>query len=314
MTATPTSPESPRRLRLRRRMRKWWRHARWLAQPLPPFAFQWVRHWFAWQRPLPRVPRTFTDHIFHKMARDRDPLLPRTACKAAMREYVAERLGPGHTPVLFAVLERPEDLLTADLPERYVVKATHGSGMNRIIRRDSLAEREAAVSLARDWFRRAFWRRHGEWAYREVRPRLVVEELLAGPDGEVPPDWKWFCFGGRAELVHFDRGRFATLTRSFYFADGRPAELSIRIPTSPAPPAPPSFARMREMAERLSAPFAYVRVDLYDLGDRVLVGELTHYPSAGLQPVRPLEWDLRLGRLWSEALAARRAGAPPLAR
>jgi hypothetical protein len=55
---------------------------------------------------------------------------------------------------------------------------------------------------------------------------------------------------------------------------------------------------MRALAERLSERFEFVRVDLYAIGDRIVVGELTHYPAAGNKAFDPPEWDLRLGALW----------------
>jgi len=41
-----------------------------------------------------------------------------------------------------------------------------------------------------------------------------------------------------------------------------------------------------------------VRVDLYALGDRIVVGELTHYPEGGNASFDPPEWEVRLGMLW----------------
>ena len=44
----------------------------------------------------------------------------------------------------------------------------------------------------------------------------------------------------------------------------------------------------------------FVRVDLYNLPGRIVVGELTHYPSAGTQVFDPPHLDHRLGALWGE--------------
>ena len=118
----------------RRRARKLWRRIRSVVALLPPIAFQWVRH-LIWHGSLLPVsaPRTYTHHLFLKMARDRNPLLQRTSDKLALRGYVKETLGEGYLPELYAVLESPEGLLELELPSRYVVKATHGSGMNAIV-------------------------------------------------------------------------------------------------------------------------------------------------------------------------------------
>ena len=106
-------------------------------------AFQWVRFLVIHRGMLPwRNPATFTERLFVKMARDRDPLLTRTADKAGLRGYVQDVLGDGHLPALYAVLERPEELLEATLPSRYVVKATHSSGHVVLVPSDSLEVRQ----------------------------------------------------------------------------------------------------------------------------------------------------------------------------
>jgi hypothetical protein len=294
------------------RTRRWWRRLRGLLVfLLPPLAYQWARYLFWYRGLLPlRRPQTFTQRLFHKMARDRDPLLRVTSDKVGLRDYVLERLGPGHLPELYAVLRTPAELHDLPLPERYVVKATHGSGMTRIVLADGPEARAATCVPARRWLARPYWRKNGEWGYREVPPRLVVEEFLDGGDGASPPDWKWMCFGGRAAQVPVDFARFSGHTRNHYDADGIRLPLRLHYPEGPDIPLPASFAAMRQIAERLAQPFAFVRVDLYTVGDRILVGELSHYPTGGNKSYDPPEWDTRLGALWPEphpGLAADRA-------
>ena len=52
------------------------------------------------------------------------------------------------------------------------------------------------------------------------------------------------------------------------------------------------------MAERLAAPFEFMRVDFYVLGDRLLVGELTHSPGAGFGRFYPPEFSEQLAAHW----------------
>lgn len=271
---------------------------------LPGPALQWLRYFVYYGRSLPlHHPHTFTEHLLVKMAYDRSPAQTRTADRVAMREWVEERLGPGHLPSLLAVVERPEDLLTLSLPAMYVVKATHGSQMVAIVKRDSPDERRAIVHKARRWLRDAYWRRHGEWGYRDVRRRLVVEAFLGGENDEPPPDWKWYCIGGKAVLVSLDYDRFIRHHRGFYDPDGRQVDLVMdhRFEPGAPRPAPASFPAMRALAERLAQDFIFVRVDLYDRPEGILVGELTHSPLAGLPLFDPPRWDDYLGRLWDEA-------------
>ena len=56
---------------------------------------------------------------------------------------------------------------------------------------------------------------------------------------------------------------------------------------------------MIDAAERLSAGIDFVRVDLYDLGDRFLVGELTTTPQGGSGYFKPARWDMVFGARWT---------------
>jgi hypothetical protein len=286
----------------RRRARKFWRRVRSVVAVLPPMAFQWLRHlvWHGAVLPV-SAPRTYTHRLFLKMARDRNPLLQRTADKFGLRGFVEERLGPGYLPELFAVLDSPEQLPGLELPVRYVVKATHGSGMTAFVMTDNAETRAAIAARARRWMAYRYWRKNGEWCYRDVRPRLIIEEFLDAGGGTIPPDWKWLCFGGRAELVQVFFDRFRNQTRSFFDPTGTPVDLSRYYPPGPPIALPASFAAMRGVAERLAQGFDFVRVDLYTLGDRIVVGEMTHYPTAGNKRFEPPEWDLKLGALWPGA-------------
>lgn len=290
------------------------RHERRLHRLRPlltPTAFQALRYRVLHGERLPvEAPVTFLHHLFLKLARDRSPLLPRTADKALMRGYVEEQLGPGHLPACYAVLDRAEQLLDAALPARYVAKATVGSGQQQLVEADGPAVRAALVETARDWLaRRNYGVRNGEWAYESLTPRIIVEEWLDDGVHRIPPDWKWFCFHGTVGIVEHDGARYTRERwRNLYTPDG--VQLDARLQHPPGPPVavPASFAAMRRLAERLSAPFDFVRIDLYALPDRIVVGEFTHYPAAGRQRFEPEAWEQRLGALWRERAAAYAAG------
>lgn len=60
------------------------------------------------------------------------------------------------------------------------------------------------------------------------------------------------------------------------------------------------WRRVVEIRQRLAARSLtdFVRVDLYDLGDRVVFGELTNYPGRAIPRFEPAALDLELGRHW----------------
>ncbi len=55
---------------------------------------------------------------------------------------------------------------------------------------------------------------------------------------------------------------------------------------------------MISVAEILGAGLDYIRVDLYDIGGRVVFGELTPYPEAAYGRFDPEDLDRSFGDLW----------------
>ena len=284
----------------RRRSRKLWRRIRSVAALLPPIGFQWLRHllWHGSTLPISH-PRTLTHHLFLKMARDRNPLLTVTSDKLAVRGYVAERLGPGYLPELYGVVDWPEQLLDLDLPPRYVVKATHGSGMTAVVTRDSAAERASVAARARKWLASRYWRKNGEWGYRGIQPRLIIEEFLDAGGGGFRPTGSGSASAGAPRWCRWTSTGSPGTPATSTIPTGRPVAPPAVLSAGARDPAPLVLpANARGGGEHWRTGFDFVRVDLYALGDRIVVGELTHYPAGGNKSFDPPEWDARLGALW----------------
>jgi hypothetical protein len=61
---------------------------------------------------------------------------------------------------------------------------------------------------------------------------------------------------------------------------------------------PKKLDEMLRFAEYFSKDFPYVRVDLYHINDeKIIFGEFTFYPGAGMEISTPLVWDKKLGNL-----------------
>lgn len=270
-----------------------------LLRPLPAPIFTYLIHvWLFHERPSFRKPLTFTERVHAKKLFNRDQLLTMTADKYAVREYVARRVGVELLTTLMAVADDPADLDYEKLPTSFVVKATHGNNANLIVRDKRSLDWTATIVKIRRWLKINWYRYNKEWSYRNIPPRIIVEELL-DDDGHSPTDYKFFVFSGKVRLVQVDLGRFTRHQRSLFDENWRSLAVSYRFPRPAALPAMPSrFAEMKATAERLAAEFEFARVDLYQYRDRVLFGEITHYPEGGSALFEPRKFDRALGDVW----------------
>jgi hypothetical protein len=280
---------------------------------------------------LARRPETFTEKLRWRMLKDRRPLLTTFADKVAVRDYVTRVAGPELLTECYAVVADPGQIDRASLPREFVLKASHSSGGAWIVSENAPGEplvspgkpygQEPATPLSgwnwilttpdrldwdlllasfRNWLSQNYVDQAPEWAYMHVPPRILAEELLHGPAGRLPLDYNFFDFDGRARLVQADSGRFREHRRNLYLPDWTPVDAEYLYRRADEElPRPPSLERMVELAEALGRGIDFVRVDLYDLEERVVFGELTNYPEAGAVCFEPPSFDAELGRRWS---------------
>lgn len=242
-------------------------------------------------------PRTFSEKVCHRLMFDRRPLLTQLADKYSARAYIEKRLGSSVLPRMYHVTRDPATIPWSSLPDRYVVKATHGSGWVRIVTR--APDREALTRLCTEWLGLNYYRMRREWPYKKITPRILIEEFIDDGTEGVPLDFKFFAFDGRPAIIQVDASPFSGHTRSFYDLDWKPLPIALTYPNIPNEVARPvHLPEMIEAAATLSRGIDFIRVDLYDTPDQFYAGELTTAPGAGLEEFAPAEFDAALGDLW----------------
>lgn len=245
-------------------------------------------------------PRTFNEWIIRRMLFDRNPRLTMFADKCEVRQYVRERVGDKYLTQLYLVAESPEQIDFDRLPDRFVVKTTHGCGWNILVENKEKVDDQQIKHQCAQWLQQNYYDLGREWCYKNIRPRILVEEYLGNDRGEPPYDFKFFCFGGIARLVQVDVGRFGNHQRDFYDMDWN------RLPVKkgycdnlPVPlPVPDSLEEMVRVAQALAQGTDFVRVDLYNVNGRVYFGELTNYPGGGSTDFEPEEYAVLFGSYW----------------
>ena len=254
-------------------------------------------------------PRSFNEKIGWRILHDRNPLIPLTIDKIGARDWVSARVGPDILIPLLGTWKRAEDIDWETLPQRFVLKASHGWSMNLLVHDKRTIDREAAMATASGWLGRSHYASTDEWGYRDVPPRLLAEEMLLDAGGCIPDDLKFHVFDGRVRLIGVHNDRFGLHRVTFFDEQLRRLPVTQGCPANPLLQPPPGVAKLIPIAEQLGAPFDYVRVDLYLVEGRARFGELTHYDSGGCSAYHPPGYDRLIGDLWQLRATAPLAGA-----
>ena len=247
-----------------------------------------------------RNPKTWNEKIRY-IGLNIDRLIPDAhlyADKLRVRDYVAEAVGDHHLVPLLGSWSRAEEIDWSGLPERFVLKANHGSGFNTIVRDRSDLDVAWATDQLNSWLETDYTLRGGgETHYRRIPPRLLAEELLA-PDAADLPDYKFFCFDGRPEFACVTFGRHSDPRLLYMDMNWNLTHFKSHSPRPDRPvERPAAFDQMVSVAETLAAPFFFVTVDLYEVEGSVFFSELTFIPGGGTYFISPRVWNRKLGDL-----------------
>ena len=249
-------------------------------------------------------PRTLNAKILYRMLFDRRDFIPMFAGKLESRSYVGKRLGNEDALIpLIGAIYRADEVADFKFPKRFIMKGNHGSGMNYLHTSDTPPDLDRLKDLCQTWLGFDFAKYNSEWCYKNVKRAIVVEELLTDIHGEIPRDYKFFCYDGVPLYVKVYNDRFGDRTSDIFDHRWNNIPGCTGYPNSEIPPpCPPHLAEMLAIAAALSRGVDFVRVDLYDTGKEVKFGELTTTPARACYMFDRPELDYRFGKPWKQSI------------
>lgn len=226
-------------------------------------------------------PRDFNEKLQWLKLYWQHPLVIECADKYTVRAYVASCGCPEILNSLHGVYEHPGEIDWDGLPEKFVLKCTHGSGFNVICNdKRNLDKRRTLQRLAK-WQKSRYGRYSAELHYSWLKPRILCERYIETADGNVPADYKIHCFNGEPRFTLVCSERQRRLKLDYFDLDWQELDFGKAAFYSEIPPARPScYPAMLEYARRLCRPFPFVRLDFYDDCGAPVLGEMTFTPDA----------------------------------
>ena len=252
-------------------------------------------------------PRTFCEKIQWLKLYNRRPEYTQMVDKHAVKEYVAKRIGEEYVIPTLGVWDSPEDIDWDSLPDRFVLKTTHGGGgIGIVICNDKQAlDKEKAIRKLRKSLNSDIYTTYREWPYKDVPKRIIAEQFMEekNADDSVATkdltDYKFFCFGGEPKYCQVIRDRNTTETIDFYDMEWNHLPFyglnPVARPGLTPVARPGHLDTMIEIARKLSKDIPFARIDLYVINDKEYFGEITFYPAGGFGTFTPDEWNRWLG-------------------
>ena len=243
-------------------------------------------------------PKRYTEKLQWYKLYYRNPLMTQCVDKYQVRKYITSKgLEYILTPLL-NVYNSIDDVDWDELPQKFALKTTNGSGTNYFCKDKYAIKIDEIKTQFKDFFVQSNTSAGREWVYGKCEPKIIVEELLeddSQKDNSIC-DYKFMCFNGKPEYIVYDVDRFTNHKRNIYDTNWKNLNVASDCPCSENKIAPPeNLDKMLEIAKVLSEDFPAVRVDLYSIKGKIYFGELTFFPWSGYVQYTPDQFDFDAG-------------------
>lgn len=254
-------------------------------------------------------PERYTEKLQWYKLHYRNELMPLCVNKFKVRDYVKACGMQDILNELYGVYDCPEDIPFDKLPNQFVLKDTLGGGSTSVIvvKDKSKLDMAQTVATMKKWVSRNMEINTGgrEWPYMHQTPQIIAEKYLEQENGDLA-DYKLFCFYGNVRYIYVrdgyakdhDKGQMAFFDRDLNYLRGVGMDYCTTAPEKPQIDEG-ILHKMIDIAERLSAQFPHVRVDLYEVNKQIIFGELTFFNASGYMKFEPDEFDYELGNAFS---------------
>ncbi|MBQ3725761.1 MAG: hypothetical protein II902_01690 [Selenomonadaceae bacterium] len=250
-------------------------------------------------------PKTFTEKINWLKLYDSTPLKARLADKFAVRDYVADKIGDDKLKPLLGAWDSFDEINFDKLPDRFVLKCNHGSGMNIIVKDKNSLDMQQAREKINAWLTVDYGAGFFELHYSPIKRKIIAEKYFEQLHGGLI-DYKFHCFNGEPKVISVIGGRDPirhTCFQEYHDFDWKDLGDWNFGDYNPFPNPLSKPARLEDMvhfAKILSKNFSYVRVDFYEIEGQIYFGEMTFMPDAGFIPYKrtwTYERDLEIGNM-----------------
>lgn len=241
-------------------------------------------------------PKTFNEKMQWLKLYDSTEFKGKLADKYESRQWLKDELGKDYSVKILGVWDRFDDIDFSKLPNKFILKATHGSGWNIIVKDKSKLNVSDAKKKFNSWLNTNYAFVMGyELHYLFIKPRIIAEEYL----GDNLIDYRFYCYNGDPKEVWVDKySGTQNHKRTIYDINWNEKEFLCAWPRLDENISKPvNFDLMRKISKTISKYFRFVRVDFFEVDSKMYLGEITFIPLSGIGKYIPESYDLIEGEL-----------------
>jgi len=228
----------------------------------------------------------------------KNPLVVKCAGRATVRDYIKEKGYEDCLIPIYGVFDKYEDINFDELPDKFVMKCTHACAFNYLCYDKSKINHKELKKKFTKWLKTNYGKRTVELHYAKIKPQIIIEKFIF-EDDKLPTEYKIHCFNGIAKNMYVVTSRYRDIRYNNYYIDWTPfdgSQFNGWKKTDHELTPPKNWKEMVEMAETLSKPFPFVRVDLYSVHGKTYFSEMTFTPAKGTLILDDDNCDFEMGK------------------
>ena len=237
---------------------------------------------------------TIEDKINWLAIHDVNKLKGKCADKILLHQYSKRILKKDICNKIFKIYDDPYKINITDLPDKFVLKANHGSGFNIFVDNKTELNIDLAKKKLNGWLKIDYGKNNAEHHYSFIKRKVFAEEYI----GKNINNYKFMCYNGEPKFIYINKKVDKREYQTFFDINWN--RLDFNCASGPnlkeVYPKPLNYELMKKYAKKLSKPFKFVRVDLYENNGDIRLGELTFTPFNSHLKCRNQKHNIELGK------------------
>ena len=222
---------------------------------------------------------TFEDKLNYLLVHENPENKTELVDKILLRNYSKKIIGQDICVPILKIYNDVDEINLDELPEKFVLKCNHGSGMNVICKDKKSFNFGKAKQKLKKWMSINYGLQYFEAQYLNIKRKIFAEKYL---DDNIY-DYKVNCFNGEPKFIRVRANINGRNINNHYSLNWTLTNIALNYRNYIRDPSihikrPVNLDKMIYYAKLLSSDFGFCRVDFYEIDNILYLGELTFSP------------------------------------
>ena len=241
---------------------------------------------------------TFQDKLNYLLIHESPENKTNIVDKILLRNYSKKILGKDICPPILKIYSNVDEINLDELPDKFMLKCNHGSGMNIFCKDKSNFDLEQAKQNLNNWMKVNYGLSNFEYQYLNIDKKIFAEKFLV----DEMINYKFYCFDGEPKLIRVKGKIKGKKIYNIYHINWTLADIEFAFSdyyrdNENIFKKPKNYDLMLNYSRLLSSDFCFCRVDFYDVNDIIYLSELTFTPFNMYIKYKRKDMEIYLGSL-----------------